>query len=172
LTRKCGFRCSFKFCSCTFCFIAVAFVQVSRALEIHLLQVNAPMLWIFTIVQRNHGQSRNSALLEDFLQRRLLGTWFYSRAVTVQEVRSEKWSALELLFTTCFLRSASCSTNTAWLKLFATGYPFDVVDLYDSVTGTWSTASLSVARYYLAATSVGNVALFAGGNTVGELLRH
>ena len=32
--------------------------------------------------------------------------------------------------------------------------------------GTWSTAQLSVARYYLAAASVGNVALFAGGNTV------
>ncbi len=46
------------------------------------------------------------------------------------------------------------------------------MDLYDSVTGTWSTAALSVARYYLAATSVGNVALFAGGNTVGELLRY
>jgi hypothetical protein len=29
--------------------------------------------------------------------------------------------------------------------------------------GTWSTARLSVAREYLAAASVGNVALFAGG---------
>jgi hypothetical protein len=29
--------------------------------------------------------------------------------------------------------------------------------------GTWSTAQLSVARYYLAAASVGNVSLFAGG---------
>jgi hypothetical protein len=29
--------------------------------------------------------------------------------------------------------------------------------------GTWSTAQLSVARGYLAATSVGNVAIFAGG---------
>jgi hypothetical protein len=58
------------------------------------------------------------------------------------------------------------------LKHFATDYPFDVVDLYDSVTGTWSTASLSVARYYIAATSVGNVALFAGGNTISKLRRH
>jgi hypothetical protein len=31
--------------------------------------------------------------------------------------------------------------------------------------GTWSTAQLSVARMYLAATSVGNVAIFAGGST-------
>jgi hypothetical protein len=29
--------------------------------------------------------------------------------------------------------------------------------------GTWSTAQLSVARRYLAAASVGNVAIFAGG---------
>ena len=37
------------------------------------------------------------------------------------------------------------------------------VDLYNSVTGTWSTAQLSTATYHLAATSVGNVALFASG---------
>jgi hypothetical protein len=36
--------------------------------------------------------------------------------------------------------------------------------------GTWSTAQLSVARASLAATSVGNVALFAGGSTGGALL--
>ena len=37
------------------------------------------------------------------------------------------------------------------------------VDLYNSATGAWSTAQLSVARCDLAAASVGNVALFAGG---------
>ena len=37
------------------------------------------------------------------------------------------------------------------------------VDLYNGATGAWSTAQLSVARYYLAAASVGNVAIFAGG---------
>ena len=39
----------------------------------------------------------------------------------------------------------------------------DVVDVYNDATGAWSTAQLSVARGYLAAASVGNVALFAGG---------
>ena len=39
----------------------------------------------------------------------------------------------------------------------------NAVDLYNSASGTWSTAQLSVARYSLAATSVGNVAFFAGG---------
>jgi hypothetical protein len=37
------------------------------------------------------------------------------------------------------------------------------VDLYNSASGTWSTAQLSVGRWVLAATSVGNVAIFAGG---------
>jgi hypothetical protein len=40
---------------------------------------------------------------------------------------------------------------------------FNVVDLYDSGTGRWSTAQLSQARCYLSATSVGTVAIFAGG---------
>ena len=39
----------------------------------------------------------------------------------------------------------------------------NAVDLYNSASGTWSTAQLSVARGWLAATSVGNVAIFAGG---------
>ena len=38
------------------------------------------------------------------------------------------------------------------------------VDLYNGASGTWSTAQLSVARWFLAATSVGNVAIFAGGD--------
>jgi len=37
----------------------------------------------------------------------------------------------------------------------------------NGATGAWSTAQLSVARYYLAAASVGNVALFAGGGYDG-----
>jgi hypothetical protein len=46
----------------------------------------------------------------------------------------------------------------------------DAVDVYNSVTGVWSTARLSVARGYLAGASVGNVALFAGGeHPVGSL---
>ncbi len=40
---------------------------------------------------------------------------------------------------------------------------FNVVDLYNSASGTWSTAQLSIARRNLAATSVGSVAIFAGG---------
>jgi hypothetical protein len=46
----------------------------------------------------------------------------------------------------------------------------NVVDLYDRGTGLWSTAQLSQARVDLSATSVGTVAMFAGGWT-GKLLR-
>jgi hypothetical protein len=39
----------------------------------------------------------------------------------------------------------------------------NAVDLYNGASGKWSTAQLSVARGWIAATSVGNVAIFAGG---------
>ena len=40
----------------------------------------------------------------------------------------------------------------------------NATDLYNSASGTWSTAQLSVARSWLAATTVRNVAIFAGGD--------
>ena len=46
----------------------------------------------------------------------------------------------------------------------------NAVDLYNSATGAWSTAQLSVARDNLAAASVGNLAIFAGGYTGSVLL--
>jgi predicted component of type VI protein secretion system len=44
--------------------------------------------------------------------------------------------------------------------------PSNAVDIFNVTSGTWSTAALSVARYYLAATSLPNVgvAIFAGGS--------
>ena len=45
-----------------------------------------------------------------------------------------------------------------------------VVDVYNGTTGVWSTAQLSLGRYGLAAASVGNVALFAGGVALSALL--
>ena len=39
----------------------------------------------------------------------------------------------------------------------------NAVDLYNGASGTWSTAQLSEAGYRFAVTSVGNVAIFAGG---------
>ena len=65
-----------------------------------------------------------------------------------------------------FLRFAS----TCCLIRSAAGNYSNVVDIYNGITGLWSTAQLSVARYGLAAASVGNVALFAGGAAAGAVL--
>ncbi len=46
----------------------------------------------------------------------------------------------------------------------------NIVDVYNGASGAWSTAQLSVARDFLAAASVGNVALFAGGQDISALL--
>ena len=48
------------------------------------------------------------------------------------------------------------------------GAASSVVDMYNVATGAWSTAQLSVARYYIGAASVGNLALFVGGQTSGR----
>jgi hypothetical protein len=42
--------------------------------------------------------------------------------------------------------------------------PSNAVDLYNSASDKWSTAQLSLARWSLAATAVGNLAIFAGGS--------
>jgi hypothetical protein len=49
------------------------------------------------------------------------------------------------------------------MRVTAAGGQSNDVDLHNSASGTWSTAQLSVARHLLSATSVGNVAIFAGG---------
>ena len=56
------------------------------------------------------------------------------------------------------------------MRATADGGASNVVDLYDSGTGRWSTAQLSEARNSLSATSVGTVAIFAGGSD-SKLLR-
>ncbi len=46
------------------------------------------------------------------------------------------------------------------------GHTSNAVDIFNVTSGAWSTAALSQARYYLAATSLpdAGVAVFAGGN--------
>ncbi len=50
------------------------------------------------------------------------------------------------------------------MRVIAGNEYFNAVDLYNSASGTWSTAQLSVARSESAATSVGNLTIFAGGS--------
>ena len=59
--------------------------------------------------------------------------------------------------------ACACAASACHLMKAPTGVPSNAVDLYNSASGVWSTARLSVARSRLAAASVGNVAIFAGG---------
>ena len=65
--------------------------------------------------------------------------------------------------TLVLVRQVGVGSDFFLMRANAVGYS-NVVDLYDSGTGRWSTAQLSQARYVLSATSVGTVAIFAGGN--------
>ncbi len=58
---------------------------------------------------------------------------------------------------------------TTFSRMCPTADPTNVVDLFNSATWAWTTAQLSEARSYLAATSVGSLAIFAGGIESGEL---
>src|SRR5690606_7552739 len=59
------------------------------------------------------------------------------------------------------------ATSVGHLALFAGGFAelsvSDRVDIYISLTDSWTTATLSQPRWGIAATSVGDLALFAGG---------
>jgi hypothetical protein len=67
-------------------------------------------------------------------------------------------------------RGGASAVTVGHLAIFAGGAddggtPFDVVDIYDNLNDTWSTATLSVARLVgNAATVVGDRAYFAGGH--------
>ncbi len=73
--------------------------------------------------------------------------------------------SLVLLAVACVCTAAGCRvTNFTAGTSSSSGFT-NAVDLYNSASGTWSTARLSVERNDIAATSVGNVAIFAGGQT-------
>ena len=64
----------------------------------------------------------------------------------------------------CRVVSCVCAASDCRLMRATAGQNSNAVDLYNSATGAWSTARLSVARHQLAAASVGDVAMFAGGS--------
>jgi hypothetical protein len=57
-----------------------------------------------------------------------------------------------------------CATAGFFMRPTADNFDSQTaVDVFNRVTGMWSTAQLSMKRRAMGATSVGNVALFAGG---------
>ncbi len=92
--------------------------------------------------------------------------------VSAQSSSDATWSTSRLSYPRTNLAAVSVGSKS----LFAGGFRIvtdsqgnaafvasSVVDVYTIGTGAWSTAQLSEPRWGLAATSVGDTALFAGG---------
>ncbi len=79
----------------------------------------------------------------------------------VLSIRTCAWSIVVVWFCLC------CDRLPSLMRALAGTY-YNTVDFYAS--GAWATAQLSAGRGSLAATSVGSVALFAGGYDGSELL--
>jgi hypothetical protein len=101
----------------------------------------------------------------------------YSNLVDVFIISNLSWGSPQQLSQA---RSRLVSATVGSKILFAGGFKIgqwpapgqylDTVDIYDTLTETWSVAHLSVARSNLAATSVGNLAFFAGGTSGSGLI--
>ncbi len=95
-----------------------------------------------------------------------------SNAVDIFNAISGRWSTALLSTSRCCL--AATSLPAQGLAIFAGGVigccgdvDSNAVDIFDARSGRWSTATLSVGRRFLAATSLPDqgLAIFAGGYT-------
>lgn len=94
----------------------------------------------------------------------------YSNVVDIYDVSTGAWTTATLSTARGFLAAAASGSEV----LFAGGVtggtgnanyiPSDVVDIYNTGSGTWTTSTLSQARGSLAATTAGNLLFFGGGN--------
>lgn len=103
----------------------------------------------------------------------------YTTAVDIYDATSDTWSTASL----SKARGRISVTSVGTKAIFAGGDNYTevgadddeitaTVDIYDSLTNTWSTANLARARHSISAISVGSKALFAGGtakNKNGEI---
>jgi hypothetical protein len=71
-----------------------------------------------------------------------------------------------MMFASCEI-CFSCRCLLLTLITDALGALVNTVDIFNARSGTWTTAALSFARFYLAATSLPNdgLAIFAGGQS-------
>ncbi len=132
------------------------------------LYVGGVEMW--TTVQQGHGRQLSSAWHAVLLQLHRLVTWPSLQGGVPTEVRCCAGGERGCIgfFVACMLNICLIPVQFALIVLcflmFAdSGSLSNAVDLYNSATGTWSTAQLSVARNQLAAASVGNVVVIAGG---------
>jgi hypothetical protein len=92
--------------------------------------------------------------------------------VDIYDVSNNSWSIAELSKDREYLAAATIGNKvffaggTSW-ETSASGYSTwvtsNIVDIYDDITGSWTTAGLSERRSNLTATTAGNKIYFAGG---------
>ena len=100
------------------------------------------------------------------------------RSVLFESLEARRFLAVDLVtreITLPYPRSDVAATAVDGLVLFAgcdtlnsqgVSYSSEV-DIYNTATGTWSTSQLSAARSGIAATTIGDLAIFAGGQNAG-----
>ncbi len=133
-------------------------------------------LWTCTMLQHRPGRLPSSASRGHICLLPLPAAWPCSPAVTYpvslcassgfpfqgRKVKGRVGAVL-LSFSSCLRPPPLIHA------LFADGYPpiygnsTNVTDAFNAVTGAWSTTQLSEGRFFLSATTDGNVAIFAGG---------
>lgn len=95
--------------------------------------------------------------------------------VDIYDFTTNSWSVAQLSQP----RSGLVATSNGTQAIFAGGYYYDpsegcnfclsdVVDIYDSVSNSWSSASLSQARGNLAAASAPPFSVFVGGDHLND----
>jgi len=95
-------------------------------------------------------------------------TGLAAMALLTTQANAQSWSTATL--SVARAPDAATAGNKA---LFAGGSDVmstsDVVDIYEASSGTWTTDTLSAARFLMGTASVGSKALFAGGTDTGSL---
>ena len=92
--------------------------------------------------------------------------------VDIFDTLTQSWTVAQLSSPRMYDQAVSYENTVLFtggyrvLSLSPTNFEFsDIVDIYDLTSETWSTANLSQARSGVAASVVGDVALFGGGQT-------
>ena len=96
--------------------------------------------------------------------------WHSYNAPCVQSVSVSRARAIPVPAAAMSSVSMRCLLPVAVLLIWISAFGVACSELSNMSQGAWSTAQLSVARFALAATRVGNLAMFAGGVSFGAFV--
>lgn len=96
--------------------------------------------------------------------------WHSYNAPCVQSVSVSRARAIPVPAAAMSSVSMRCLLPVAVLLILINAFGVACGELPNMSQGAWSTAQLSVARFALAATRVGNLAMYAGGVTFGAFV--